>query len=215
MYSIKEMFYTLQGEGAQSGRPAVFCRFTGCNLWSGREQDREQAICKFCDTDFVGTDGINGGTFETAVALAEQCRRLWPANRGKPLIVLTGGEPMLQVDDDLIRALHDCGFEIAIETNGTLEVPRSIDWICVSPKAGADLVQTSGDELKLIFPQSGLDPESFIDLSFGNFYLQPKDELPLGDPAMTNANITAATAYCMEHPTWSLSLQTHKILGIS
>lgn len=206
MYSVKEIFYTLQGEGANAGRPAVFCRFAGCNLWSGREADRASAVCQFCDTDFVGTDGSGGGKFADAESLARACTQI---SGGKPgLIVLTGGEPMLQVDQPLIDALHAKGFTIAIETNGTLPVPRSIDWICVSPKSGAPLEQTSGDELKLVFPQPDLTPESVAHLDFAGFYLQPMD-----GPERA-ANTTAAIAYCKTHPQWRLSVQTHKILGI-
>jgi 7-carboxy-7-deazaguanine synthase (Cx14CxxC type) len=209
MYSVKEIFYTLQGEGAQAGRPAVFCRFAGCNLWSGREQDRADAVCTFCDTDFVGT-GPDGGKFEDAAALAQTCRKAWRGNSGTPpFVVLTGGEPMLQVDDALIDALHAAGFEIAIETNGTLPVPRGIDWICVSPKAGAALVQRSGDELKLVYPQADIEPAQLEDLDFGHFLLQPMDE---GDDSPEN--LKAAVAYCLAHPKWRLSLQTHKLLGL-
>jgi 7-carboxy-7-deazaguanine synthase (Cx14CxxC type) len=209
MYTVKEIFYTLQGEGAQAGRPAVFCRFAGCNLWSGREQDRADAVCTFCDTDFVGT-GPDGGKFEDAAALAQTCRKAWRGNSGTPpFVVLTGGEPMLQVDDALIDALHAAGFEIAIETNGTLPVPRGIDWICVSPKAGAPLVQRSGDELKLVYPQADIEPAQLEDLDFGHFLLQPMDE---GDDSPEN--LKAAVAYCLAHPKWRLSLQTHKLLGL-
>jgi 7-carboxy-7-deazaguanine synthase (Cx14CxxC type) len=209
MYSVKEIYYTLQGEGAQSGRPAVFCRFAGCNLWSGREEDRAEAICKFCDTDFVGTDGSDGGKFASAEDLARACRAAWKGNSGTPpFVVLTGGEPMLQVDEKLIDALHASGFEIAIETNGTLPVPRSIDWICVSPKEGAALVQRSGDELKLVHPQSGLGPEALADLDFRHFLLQPMDGSRL------EANTLSAIDYCLAHPKWRLSLQTHKLLGL-
>jgi len=208
MYQVKEIFYTLQGEGANAGTPAVFCRFAGCNLWSGREADRATAQCRFCDTDFVGTDGPGGGKFETADDLARACRAACTARKGPAFIVLTGGEPMLQVDQDLIDALHARGFSIAIETNGTLPVPDSIDWICVSPKAGTELVQTHGDELKLVFPQAGLEPERLADLEFEHLYLQPMDG------ADRLANTAAAIAYCMAHPPWRLSVQTHKILGI-
>ena len=207
-YAVKEIFYTLQGEGRQAGRPAVFCRFAGCNLWSGREEDRAEAVCQFCDTDFVGMDGVGGGRFATGAALAGAIAALWPAP-GPRLVVLTGGEPLLQVDDALITALHAAGFEIAIETNGTILPPPGIDWLCVSPKAGAELVVTAGDELKLVFPQSGAEPERFAALAFENFLLQPMD-----GPAR-DANTQATVAYCMEHPQWRLSLQTHKILGIS
>ncbi|MCH9766118.1 MAG: 7-carboxy-7-deazaguanine synthase [Alphaproteobacteria bacterium] len=212
MYSVKEIFYTLQGEGANAGRPAVFCRFSGCNLWSGRETDRASAVCKFCDTDFVGTDGSGGDQFETAEELVKACINVRSpddavANRG--LIVLTGGEPMLQVDEGLTACLHSAGFEIAIETNGTLPVPHAIDWICVSPKAGATLSQTTGDELKLVYPQKGLMPEDVNGLDFRHQYLQPMDGPDLAD------NITAAVAYCKSHPSWRLSLQTHKMIGIA
>jgi 7-carboxy-7-deazaguanine synthase (Cx14CxxC type) len=207
MYAVKEIFYTLQGEGANAGRAAVFCRFAGCNLWSGREQDRAGADCQFCDTDFVGVDGEGGGKFATADALADTCAKV-AGNAGATFIVLTGGEPMLQVDDALIAALHAHGFTIAIETNGTLPVPRAIDWICVSPKAGTDLQQRSGDELKLVYPQAGLDPEAVEDLAFTHRYLQPMD----GPDA--RANTDRAIAYCKAHPGWRLSVQTHKLLGI-
>ncbi|HWM32186.1 MAG TPA: 7-carboxy-7-deazaguanine synthase [Methyloceanibacter sp.] len=210
MYAVKEIYYTLQGEGVQAGRPAVFCRFAGCNLWSGREQDREDAICNFCDTDFVGTDGPGGGKFADASKLARACRAAWRGNSGTPpFVVLTGGEPMLQVDDALIEALHEAGFTIAIETNGTMPVPRSIDWICVSPKGGAPLVQWAGDELKLVYPQDDLDPATVTDLDFTHFLLQPMDE---GEKSA--ANLRAALTYCLAHPKWRLSLQTHKLLGI-
>ena len=207
-YAVKEIFYTLQGEGRQAGRPAVFCRFSGCNLWSGREEDRAEAVCQFCDTDFIGMDGEGGGRFATAAALAGAVAALWPAS-GPRLVVLTGGEPLLQVDEGLVAALHEAGFEIAIETNGTIAPPPGIDWLCVSPKAGAELVVTAGQELKLVFPQSGAEPERFAALAFENFLLQPMDS-----PAR-EANTRAAVAYCMAHPQWRLSLQTHKILGIS
>jgi 7-carboxy-7-deazaguanine synthase (Cx14CxxC type) len=210
MYAVKEIYYTLQGEGAQAGRPAVFCRFAGCNLWSGREEDREGATCNFCDTDFVGTGGPGGGKFANAEALAEACRGAWRGNSGTPpFVVLTGGEPMLQVDEALIEALHDADFAIAIETNGTLPVPRSIDWICVSPKAGAPLVQRFGDELKLVYPQPALDPRALEGLDFGHFLLQPMDEAKTAP-----ANLRAAIDYCLAHPKWRLSLQTHKLLGL-
>jgi 7-carboxy-7-deazaguanine synthase len=207
MYAVKEIFYTLQGEGANAGRAAVFCRFAGCNLWSGREPDRADADCQFCDTDFVGTDGEGGGKFATADALADACAAV-AGEAGATFIVLTGGEPMLQVDAALITALHARGFTIAIETNGTLPVPRAIDWICVSPKAGADLKQRSGDELKLVYPQAGLDPQAVEDLAFTHRYLQPMD----GPDAQ--ANTDRAIAYCKAHPGWRLSVQTHKLLGI-
>jgi 7-carboxy-7-deazaguanine synthase len=208
-YAIKEIFYTLQGEGRQAGRPAVFCRFAGCNLWSGREEDRAEAVCQFCDTDFVGMDGIGGGRFAAAEALAQAIAAHWPEGRGQRLVVLTGGEPLLQVDETLIAALHEQDFEIAIETNGTIAPPPGIDWLCVSPKAGAPLAVSGGDELKLVFPQPGAEPALFETLAFENFLLQPMDG-PSRD-----ANTRAAVAYCMQNPLWRLSLQTHKILGIS
>lgn len=206
MYAVKEIFYTLQGEGANAGTPAVFCRFAGCNLWSGREADRATATCNFCDTDFVGTDGDGGGRFESAGDLAAACVLTAAGRPG--LIVLTGGEPMLQVDQALIDALHGTGFRIAIETNGTLPVPRTIDWICVSPKAGADLNQRGGDELKLVYPQAGLAPETVVGLPFAHRFLQPMDG------PKREANTAAAIAYCKAHPEWRLSVQTHKVLGI-
>ncbi len=206
-YKIKECFYTLQGEGAQAGRAAVFLRFTGCNLWSGREEDRHAAVCQFCDTDFIGTDGTNGGRY-TQVQCVELVQRLWPGG-GTPYIVCTGGEPLLQLDVPLIEAFQDAGFAVAVETNGTLPVPAQLDWVCVSPKANARLAVARGDELKLVYPQpeSGAQPERFEALNFTHFYLQPKDEAGI--------NHTAATvAYCMAHPRWKVSLQTHKIMGI-
>ena len=207
-YSVKEIFYTLQGEGLRAGRPAVFCRFAGCNLWSGREQDRASAICRFCDTDFVGTDGTLGGKFAEAAELAARIAALWPAGQGQRYVVLTGGEPLLQVDSALIDALHAQGFEVAVETNGSIEAPTGIDWICVSPKAGAPLLQTQGQELKLVWPQPGLDPAELGRLHFEHFLLQPMD-----NPAQA-ANTQACIAYCQAHPQWRLSLQTHKILEI-
>ena len=210
MYSVKEIYLTLQGEGVQTGRRAVFCRFAGCNLWTGREQDRADAVCQFCNTDFIGTDGPGGGQFKTAEALARACQGVWgEENNEKPLAILTGGEPMLQVDEQLIEALHVSGFEIAIESNGTQPVPRSIDWICISPKAGAELVQKSGNELKLVYPQNGISPDDVAGLEFENFLLQPMD----GDERMQNTQ--AALEYCLLHPQWRLSLQTHKIIGIA
>lgn len=209
MYAVHELFYTLQGEGAQSGRPAVFCRFAGCNLWTGREQDRARAICQFCDTDFVGTDGDGGGKFSSAEELADAVAALWPADvAGQPYVVCTGGEPLLQVDEPLVGALKARGMTVAVETNGTLEPPPGLDWICVSPKAGAQLVLTGGDELKLVFPQAGAEPERFQALEFQHFFLQPMD-----GPAV-EANTREALAYCLAHPQWRLSLQTHKLLGI-
>ena len=209
-YAVKEIFYTLQGEGAQAGRAAVFCRFAGCNLWSGREQDRATAVCQFCDTDFADVNGPGGGRFETAESLAAAVLERWPAGSasGKRFVVCTGGEPLLQLDARLIDALHACDFEIAVETNGTIAAPAGLDWVCVSPKAGALLVQDRGDELKLVFPQTGIDPEGFGRLAFRHFFLQPMD----GPDRATNTKL--ALMYCLEHPRWRLSLQTHKILGI-
>ncbi len=207
-YSVKEIFRTLQGEGAQAGRAAVFCRFTGCNLWSGREEDRHVATCQFCDTDFVGMDGENGGRFATAEVLVAEIARIWGDDRAGRFTVLTGGEPLLQVDPALIDALHGQGFEIAIETNGTMEAPQGLDWVCVSPKAGTALKQTRGQELKLVFPQDALDPTQLTGLDFAHFWLQPMD-----GPAR-EANTAAAVTYCLAHPQWRLSLQTHKLIGI-
>ncbi|MFZ1991470.1 MAG: 7-carboxy-7-deazaguanine synthase [Alphaproteobacteria bacterium] len=209
VYQVKEIFFTLQGEGAQAGRAAVFLRFAGCNLWTGLERDRARAVCQFCDTDFVGTDGVGGGKFASAAELASAVACAWPAEvGGKPLVVCTGGEPALQLDDALIAALHAAGFEIAIESNGTLELPRGLDWICVSPKADATLAQSRGDELKLVYPQSGVDPARFEGLSFRHFFLQPMDG------PEREKNTALATRYCLEHPRWRLSLQTHKLIGI-
>ena len=209
-YAVKEIFYTLQGEGARAGRPAVFCRFTACNLWSGREADRASAICSFCDTDFVGTDGDGGGRFATAADLADAVARAWPrSTAGKPYVVCTGGEPLLQLDDEVIGELHGRGFEVAVETNGTKPAPAGLDWICVSPKAGADLVLTAGDELKLVYPQAQAEPHQFEDLAFTELFLQPMDG------PEREANTRAAVDYCLEHPRWRLSLQTHKYLGIA
>ena len=207
-YTVKEIFKTLQGEGAHAGRPAVFCRFTGCNLWSGREQDRATAICKFCDTDFVGTDGPGGGRFENAADLARAIGEAWASNALQRFVVFTGGEPLLQLDAALIEAVHRLGFEIAVETNGTQDAGNGIDWICVSPKAGAPLKQRNGDELKLVYPQAGIDPAEFFDLQFDHFWLQPMDG---PDRA---ANTAAAIAYCLTHPHWRLSVQMHKLVGI-
>lgn len=207
-YSVKEMFLTLQGEGAQAGRVAVFVRFTGCNLWSGREQDRANAECKFCDTEFVGTDGINGGQFKTAEALAEAAMALWPGG-GAPMLVCTGGEPLLQLDAPLIAACKQRGFHLAVESNGTLAAPTGIDWLCISPKADTKLAQLSGDELKLVYPQAENRPEDFAGLDFRRFSLQPMD----GPDRETNEK--AAIAYCLAHPQWHLSLQTHKWIGIA
>ena len=220
MYSVKELYYTLQGEGANTGRPAVFLRFAGCNLWTGREADRATATCTFCDTDFVGTDGPGGGRFETAAQLAQAVSATWRSSppdscavpetvsEARKFVVCTGGEPLLQLDEPLIAALHDAGFEVAIETNGTLAAPPGIDWICVSPKAGADLVQQSGDELKLVFPQAGLEPAPLETLAFRHFFLQPMDG------PERHRNTERAVRYCLTHPRWRLSLQTHKLLGL-
>ncbi|GAA2215706.1 7-carboxy-7-deazaguanine synthase [Nonomuraea monospora] len=211
MYRIKEIFYTLQGEGSHAGRPSVFCRFTSCNLWTGREKDRHRAICKFCDTDFVGTDGPGGGRFATAADLAAAVAKTWAGEahpRSRPYVVCTGGEPLLQLDAGAVNALHSAGFEVAIETNGTREAPEGIDWICVSPKAGTQLVLTSGHDLKLVYPQVGAEPELFEDLDFDRLLLQPMD----GDDLV--ANTKAAIEYCLDHPQWQLSVQTHKLLGI-
>ena len=207
-YAVKEIFLTLQGEGGQAGQPAVFCRFAGCNLWSGREEDRAAAVCTFCDTDFVGMDGEGGGRFATADLLAQAVEAAWIGGPDNRLVVCTGGEPLLQLDPVLIEALHARGFRIAMETNGTLKAPPGIDWICVSPKAQAQVVQTSGQELKLVFPQGGVDPASFEHLEFERFLLQPMD-----GPARVE-NTQAAIAYCLAHPRWRLSVQTHKYLGI-
>lgn len=206
-YKVKEVFYTLQGEGANAGRAAVFCRFAGCNLWSGREADREEATCRFCDTDFVGMDGEGGGIFASAGSLAAAVRKAWPG-AGRAFAVITGGEPLLQLDQPLVDALHAREIEIAIETNGTLDPPVGLDWICVSPKAGASLKLTCGDELKLVYPQTGTTPEEFERLGFRHFFLQPMDG---PDRA---ANTRLALDYCLKHPRWRLSLQTHKFLGI-
>lgn len=207
-YSIKEAFKTLQGEGRHAGRASVFCRFTGCNLWSGREADRALAVCRFCDTDFVGTDGEGGGRFAEAEAVAAHLARIWGPGCDARFVVLTGGEPMLQVDAALVDALHAEGFEIAIETNGTLPVAAGIDWVCVSPKAGAPFVQTSGDELKLVFPQADAEPSTFENLDFRHFLLQPMDGTDV------SRHTKAAIDYCLAHPRWRLSVQTHKMLGI-
>lgn len=207
-YSVKEMFYTLQGEGANAGRPSVFCRFAGCNLWSGREEDRSSAICQFCDTDFVGTDGDGGGKFAMAQDLALAIAAFWPQGQAHRFVVLTGGEPLLQVDAALVQALHDQNFTIAVETNGTVVPPDGIDWLCVSPKAGSALVVRSGQELKLVYPQAGNHPQEFEQLHFEHHYLQPMDG------PLAAANTAAAIAYCQSHPQWRLSVQTHKLIGI-
>ncbi|WP_397417031.1 7-carboxy-7-deazaguanine synthase [Phenylobacterium sp.] len=208
-YAVKEIFLTLQGEGGQAGRPAVFCRFAGCNLWSGREEDRAAAVCTFCDTDFVGMDGPGGGRFQDAEALAAAVEAAWIGGASDRLVVLTGGEPLLQVNDALVAALHARGFTIALETNGTLPAPEGIDWICVSPKAQATVVQQRGQELKLVYPQRDVDPARFEDLDFERFLLQPMDGPD------REAATRAAIAYCLEHPRWRLSVQTHKYLGIA
>jgi len=211
VYRVKEIFYTLQGEGMRAGRAAVFCRFTSCNLWTGREQDRHRAICQFCDTDFVGTDGPGGGRFHTAAELAAAVAKAWRGAvdpRGRPYVVCTGGEPLLQLDADAVDALHTEGLEVAVETNGTRPAPRGLDWICVSPKAGADLAQTFGNELKLVYPQPGAPPERFERLDFEHFLIQPMD-----GPRRA-ANTRDAVEFCLRHPRWRLSLQTHKYLGI-
>lgn len=207
-YLVKELFKTLQGEGAQAGRAAVFCRFAGCNLWSGREEDRAMAICQFCDTDFVGADGPGGGHFDTASALAEAIAATWGKGLDRRFIVFTGGEPLLQLDRELISAVHDRGFYVAIESNGTLAAPDNIDWICVSPKAGTHIRQTSGQELKLVFPQMGAAPDEFEELDFLHFFLQPMDGPD------RNRNLELAVRYCLLHPRWRVSLQTHKLIGI-
>jgi 7-carboxy-7-deazaguanine synthase len=207
-YSVKEIFLTLQGEGGQAGRAAVFCRFAGCNLWSGREADRADAVCTFCDTDFVGVDGEGGGKFATPEALAAAVESAWGGGVEARLVVITGGEPLLQLDPAAIAALHARGFSIAVETNGTIAAPAGIDWICVSPKARSEIVQTTGQELKLVYPQSGVDPARFEGLDFERFYLQPMDGPD------REANTHAAVAYCLAHPRWRLSVQTHKYLGL-
>ncbi|KTT75699.1 7-carboxy-7-deazaguanine synthase [Sphingomonas endophytica] len=207
-YAVKEMFLTLQGEGVQAGRRAVFVRFAGCNLWSGREQDRAAAVCRFCDTDFVGTDGLGGGKFADAAALVAAVEGFWGGGDARRFVVLTGGEPMLQIDDALVDALHGAGFEIAIESNGTLAVHPGIDWVCISPKAGSETVQRRGDELKLVWPQAGSDIEAIERWDFAHFLLQPLDD------AKGQENVAAAMAVVMERPRWRLSLQTHKLLGL-
>ena len=208
-YKIKEIFYTLQGEGGQAGRAAVFCRFTGCNLWTGREKDRAKAICPFCDTDFVGTNGLNGGRYKTAADVVAKVSEVWgDISVGKPYVVCTGGEPALQLDQALVAAFHEAGFEVAIETNGTLPLAKGIDWVCVSPKAGAELNILRGSELKLVFPQVGAEPELFAHLDFDYYYLQPMDGL------FQAINTQLALSFCLKNPQWRLSLQTHKILSI-
>lgn len=209
-YSVKEIFYSLQGEGAHAGRPAIFCRFTGCNLWSGREKDRAISICQFCDTDFTGVDGPGGGKFKDAVSLAKTIKAYWPKNilgQVAPYIVCTGGEPLLQLDESLIEAFHAEGMEVAIETNGTLAVPAGVDWVCISPKAGSKCIIDEGDEIKLVFPQKGSHPSEFASCNFKHFFLQPMYEADVDNTGMT-------VQYCLDHPQWRLSLQTHKILGL-
>ncbi|WP_024851465.1 7-carboxy-7-deazaguanine synthase [Hydrogenovibrio kuenenii] len=211
-YRIKEAFYSLQGEGFHTGRPAIFCRFSHCNLWTGKEADRATAVCQFCDTDFIGEDGQNGGRFEDAKALLNHLLALWPKNTNThPFFVLTGGEPLLQVDQQLIDIFHKNKVEIAVETNGTLKAPQGLDWVCVSPKANAPIIQDSGNELKLVFPQKERQPEDVEHLEFEHFYLQPMAD---SNPAITQHNIQVAVEYCLKHPKWKLSLQTHKILNI-
>lgn len=208
-YAVKEIYYTLQGEGARTGRAAVFLRFAGCNLWNGQESDRASAACRFCDTDFVGTDGESGGKFADAAALAAAVAEKWPkGNLAQPYVVCTGGEPLLQLDEELVAALHVRDFEIGIETNGTMLPPPGIEWICVSPKAGAELVLDAGQELKLVYPQDGASPERYADLLFDHFFLQPMDG------SDREANTKATIEYCLAHPQWRLSLQTHKLIGI-
>jgi 7-carboxy-7-deazaguanine synthase len=207
-YAVKEIFYTLQGEGALTGRPAVFCRFAGCNLWSGRDDDRAAAVCNFCDTDFVGTDGSEGGRYEDADTLAERIAALWPAGGAGRFVVFTGGEPLLQLDAKLIEAVHAQGFMAALETNGTIALPPGLDWVCVSPKAGAPLVVTAGDELKIVVPQPGLDPRDFAGLDFHRFSVQP-----MAGPDLAR-NTEWAVQFCLKHPQWQLSLQTHKFIGV-
>jgi len=211
-YKVKEIFYSLQGEGAQSGRAAVFCRFSGCNLWTGLDSDRKRAVCQFCDTDFWGTNGEHGGVFQTYKELVDEILFKWPKDNAqrtsRPLVILTGGEPGLQVDDLLVQRLRKVGFEVAIETNGTLELPPGIDWVCVSPKAGTKLKVIKGNEIKVVFPQEGLDPKPFASLDFDHFFLQPLDNLDY------KSNLQQTVAYCLENPKWRLSLQIHKLIGI-
>lgn len=207
-YSVKEIYLTVQGEGAQTGMPAVFLRFAGCNLWSGLEKDRASAVCKFCDTDFVGTDGLGGGKFKAAEALVKACANFWPETRGQRWVVCTGGEPLLQLDTNLIEAFHNADFKIAVESNGTIKAPNGIDWLCVSPKADTDIVQRSGDELKLVYPQAENRPEEFTEFDFQYFSLQPLDDENQAE------NMKAAFDYCLKNPLWRLSVQTHKWVGV-
>jgi 7-carboxy-7-deazaguanine synthase len=215
-YRVKEVFYTLQGEGTHSGRPAIFCRFSGCNLWSGREEDREKALCKFCDTDFVGVDGQNGGSFETAQDLTNHILSFWPSKTIPPFVVFTGGEPLLQINSPLVESLKERGVVISVETNGTILPPEGIDHLCVSPKGLSKLKVFKGEELKLVYPQPELDPKDFEGLDFQRFYLQPMDDAPNPSwaPSPQKSNMERAVSYCLENPLWKLSLQTHKILGI-
>ena len=209
MYLVKEIYYTIQGEGYHVGRPAVFLRFSGCNLWSGHEKDRKNAICKFCDTDFIGTDGDGGGIFESPRQLASSLKKFWPKNsKTKPFVVCTGGEPLLQLNNELIMEIHKVGFEIAIETNGTISLPNGLDWVCVSPKANTKLIVTEGDELKLVYPQKDSTPEDYKQLKFDHFYLQPMDNINI------NENIKKTLKYCFKDPHWNISLQMHKFLNI-
>ena len=214
MYSVKEIYLTIQGEGGQTGLPAIFLRFAGCNLWNGLESGRADAVCKFCDTDFIGTDGPGGGKFKTANDLAQAAANAWPKGQGNRWIVCTGGEPLLQLDRNLIDALHAHNFKIAVESNGTVSAPDGIDWLCISPKAGAKLKQTSGHELKLVFPQAENHPEDFADLDFEIFSLQPRDATAEGEPLKNDAHLQAALAYTLAHPKWRLSIQTHKLIGV-
>jgi 7-carboxy-7-deazaguanine synthase len=210
-YAVKEIFYSLQGEGAHAGRPAIFCRFSGCNLWSGQEKHRANAICQFCDTDFVGTNGDGGGSFTSTTSLVAQVKSYWPqsiSDQTHPYVVCTGGEPLLQLDTDLIEAFHAEGMEVAIETNGTLPVPKGVDWVCVSPKSGSTLLVEEGDEIKLVYPQQGYHPSDFVHLKFNHFFLQPMFD------DQENNNLETTVEYCLSHPRWSLSLQTHKLLGL-
>ena len=213
-YSVKEIYLTIQGEGGQTGLPAVFLRFAGCNLWNGLESGRAEAVCKFCDTDFIGTDGPGGGKFKTAGELAAEVAKAWPDGQGDRWVVCTGGEPLLQMDKELVDALHAVNFKIAVESNGTIKAPDGIDWLCISPKAGAALVQTSGHELKLVYPQAENKPEDFADMAFERFSLQPRDGTAEGLPAKNGGHLQAALAYTLAHPKWRLSLQTHKLIGI-
>jgi len=207
-YKVKEIYYTLQGEGAHAGRPAVFCRFSGCNLWSGREEDRHKAICKFCDTDFWGIDGVNGGKY-SAVELAQKISDCWPDDdKGKKYVVCTGGEPLLQLDESLIEVFHQYNIEVGVETNGTIELPKGLDWVCMSPKEGSEVIVKKGNELKLVYPQGKMDPKEWEKLDFENYYLQPMDN------ENQDANIQACIVYCLENPNWKLSVQMHKVVGL-